>query len=142
MKVRLHPVTSAVLLALLFVGLALGLRLARSEGYLEAEAAARGLQVMIGLMLAAYANLTPKRIEPLTGSMSFRAQAARQAVRRVGGWSMTLAGLAYAALAAFAPMPEGRWLGMAAVFASLILTVGFAIWKGVMCRPVEDASAR
>jgi len=89
----------AVALAALIVGMAAGLRYAQSLDLIGPDAARRIMQVTIGLMLAAYSNLMPKDVGPWRSSAA--AVARTQSALRVGGWSMTLAGLAYAGLWAF-----------------------------------------
>jgi hypothetical protein len=49
------------------------------------------MQVMIGVILAAYANLMPKDLGQWRASA--RAAARSQSALRVGGWSLTLGGL-------------------------------------------------
>ena len=122
----------AVGFAAALIALAAGLRYAQGAGMLEAEASRRILQVIIGLALAAYANFMPKQIGPDRGSVN--AQSWSQAALRVGGWSFTLAGLAYAALSAFAPPAFADLASMAVVIAAMVVTLGYALWTGATCR--------
>lgn len=115
-----------LLLAAAFLGAAAGLKYAESAGLVGDDMAQRVVQVMIGLMLAGFANVMPKRLGPQR--MSREAEARMQTARRIGGWSLTLAGLAHAALWAFAPTDVAVIAGMIVVAAALALTIGYAIW--------------
>ena len=56
------------------------------------------------------------------------AVARAQSALRVGGWSMTLAGLAYAGLWAFAPLGVANIASMVVVAAAMLITMGFGGW--------------
>ncbi|MGZ9098763.1 MAG: hypothetical protein ACXW3O_03580 [Brevundimonas sp.] len=122
----------ALALGAVFLAVAAGLRFAAAEGMMGEDLARRAVQVLIGLGLAAYANVMPKQIGgPRT---SLEAESRAQAALRVGGWSMTLAGLAYAGLWAFAPRAFADVAGMALVAGALLLTLGYAAWCLAMGR--------
>lgn len=125
-------IAAALGLALLMVGATLTVELAVSRGLIDADTSRRGVQVMIGLMLAGYANLMPKQIDEARGSV--RVQAVAQSVLRVGGWALTLAGLTYAALWAFAPQDVAEVLATAAVAGATLVMVGYAVWSFRRCR--------
>lgn len=129
----------AVALAILLLAVAGGLNYAEGAGMIGAEGARRTLQILIGLGLAAYANLLPKQIGRARNSP--QAEAAAQAALRVGGWSMTLAGLAYAGLWAFAPLAFADTASVTLVAAALVATLGYAFWSSTACRGVKKASA-
>lgn len=122
----------AIALAAFILGSAFALRYAEGAGMIGADGARRAMQVMIGLMLAGYANLMPKRLGPARGSP--RAEAAAQAALRAGGWSLTLAGVAYAGLWAFAPLELADTSGIVVVATATLLTVGYAVWAFTTCR--------
>jgi hypothetical protein len=84
---------------------------ARTLGYLEAETVAR-------MMVAWFGNRMPKRFVPDA--------AARQATR-VGGWSMALSGLVYAALWVFAPTQVAVVGGSAAVLLGMLVTISYCL---------------
>jgi len=130
----------AIALAALVLGLAVGLRYAESAGLLAADDVRRVMQVAFGLMLAAYANFMPKQLGPVRGSA--RAESWAQATLRVGGWSLTLAGLAYAGLWALAPLRVADIASMAVVAAALLVTLGYALRSFTACRRAGDASGR
>ena len=121
----------AIALAALILGSALALRYAESTGALGADDVRRAMQVLIGLMLAGYANLMPKQGR---GVGSVMAQARAQSALRVGGWSLTLAGVTYAGLWAFAPLNIADTAGLFVVAAATLLTAGYAVWAFTACR--------
>jgi hypothetical protein len=128
----------AIALAALILGSALALRYAESAGAIGADDVRRAMQVLIGLMLAGYANLMPKQGR---GTGSLFAQARAQTALRVGGWSLTIGGLAYAGLWAFAPPGVADTAGLIVVAAALLLTVGYAVWAFTACRRDRGAPA-
>ncbi len=128
----------AIALGILILAAAGGLRYAEGAGMVGAEGARRTLQILIGLGLAAYANLMPKRIGRARGSP--QAEAFAQAALRVGGWSLALAGLAYAGLWAFAPLAIADIASMAVVAAALAVTIGYALRAFAACRGAGNAS--
>jgi len=130
--------TGAIALAALILGSALALRYAESAGMVGEEGARRTMQVLIGLMLAGYANLMPKQMGRASGSAVAEARA--QAALRVGGWSLTLAGLGYAGLWALAPLEIADTAGLIVVAAATLLTLGYALWAFAACRGAGTAS--
>ncbi|CAN5785814.1 hypothetical protein BH24ACI5_BH24ACI5_16800 [soil metagenome] len=125
-----NRISVALALAALIIGSSLALAYARGQEMIAAETARRVMQVMIGLMLAAYANVMPKELGQWR---SVDAAKRSQAAARVGGWSMTLAGLGYAALWAFAPIPFADVTGMVLIAAATIITLGYVAWTIVQC---------
>lgn len=126
------PIVQALVLAVVFLGVAAALRYAASTGLIGEDLAKRSIQVLIGLGLAAYGNMMPKKGGKLRGSV--RAETAAQAALRVGGWSMALAGLVYAALWAFAPLAFADDVSMIVVASATALTLGFAVRAYATCR--------
>ena len=90
------------------------------------------MQVMIGLILAAYGNLMPKDVGRWRASA--RSAARSQSALRVGGWSLTLAGLGYAALWAVAPIAFADVAATTIVAIATLVTVGYGVWAIVSCR--------
>lgn len=125
-------------LAVGFLALAAGLRYAASTGVIDEDMARRGVQVVIGLGLAAYGNLMPKQRGTMRGSI--RAETAAQAALRVGGWSMALAGLIYAALWAFAPLAFADAVSVFVIAGATLLTLAFAVRAFTTCRRARPAS--
>lgn len=91
---------------------------APSMGLIDGDAVTRLVMGATGLMLVWYGNRMPKTFVP--------AAKARQ-VQRVGGWSMVLSGLIYAALWAFAPLDLALTAGCAVVVAGLVATIGYCL---------------
>lgn len=119
---RLLP---AIALAVAFLAMAAGLKMAESAGLLGADTAQRAVQVIIGLGLAGFANMMPKRIA--SRRMSLQAEGRMQTARRMGGWSLTLAGLAHAAIWAFVPVSIAAIASMTVVGGALAVTLVFAV---------------
>lgn len=126
------PIAWALALAAVFLGLAFALRYAGATGWISEDLSRRIVQVIIGLGLAAYGNLMPKQGGKPRASV--RAETAAQAALRVGGWSMALAGLIYAALWAFAPLAFADAASLVVILGAIALTLGFAIRAGATCR--------
>ena len=122
----------AIVVAVVFLGTAAAVTYAQSLGLIGSEAAKRIVQVMSGLILAAYGNLMPKDVGPWRASAMAIAKA--QSALRVGGWSMTLAGLAYAGLWAFAPLPVAKIAGLVVVALAMVITTGYGGWRLLACR--------
>lgn len=130
-------ILSALALAAVILGAAAGLRYAESAGLAAPDLAARAMQVIVGLVLAAYANVMPKQLGRLRGTPGREAIA--QSVRRVGGLAMTLGGLAWAAVWALAPMALARPLAIAAVASATIVTLGYGLWAWSRCKGLRSA---
>ena len=135
----LKKLIPALLFAVFILAVAAALRWATHAGLLGEDGGRRGTQIVIGLMLAVYANAMPKQIGGAPRSP--RAEARIQAALRVGGWAFTLAGLAYVGLWAFAPLAVADLLSMTLVAAAMVLTVSYALWAYTACRSDREASA-
>jgi len=128
----LKRISMAIAVAVVFLGTAAAMTYAQSVGLVGPEAASRTIQVMSGLILAAYSNLMPKDVGPWRASPIAVARA--QSALRIGGWSMTLAGLAYAGLWAFAPLGFANIVGMIVVGLAMLSTMGYGGWTLLACR--------
>lgn len=122
----------SIAFAVLLLGTAAGLRYAQSLDLVEPDTAKRLVQVMIGLMMAAYSNLMPKDVGRWPASASAAAKA--QSLLRVGGWSLTLAGLAYAGLWAFFPLDVANLASIVVVSTALLITMGYGVRTLRACR--------
>lgn len=122
----------AIALAVAFLAAAATLRYAASQGLIGEDVATRAVQVVIGLGLAAYANVMPKQIGGRRGSVEADTRA--QAAQRFGGWSITLAGLVHAALWAFAPLSFAGPASVVVVGSAVLSTLGYAVWCFTACR--------
>jgi len=129
----------ALALAAVVLASAAALRYAEGLELIGADTARRTMQVMIGLILAAYANVMPKEIGQWRASA--RAAMLSQSVLRVGGWSLTLAGLGYAGLWAFTPIAFADVAGMLVVAAATLVTVAYGARAFVLCRRTESSPA-
>jgi hypothetical protein len=113
----------------------------QAAGSIDAETGRRVVQVAVGLLLAGYGNYMPKRLAggPAPACATARAQSAL----RVGGWSMTLAGLAHAVLWAFAPVRVADVAATAVVAIAVVITVTFGVWAFThgRSRPGHDSRA-
>ena len=98
------------------VVLALGLSSARSAGHVDHDTVTRIVLGATGLMVAWFGNMMPKRFVP---------SALARKVHRVGGWSMAVSGLIYAAAFAALPIQTAVFVGGGAVLAGLALTLGY-----------------
>ncbi|TCI06377.1 hypothetical protein EZM97_33360 [Dyella soli] len=114
-------------LAAAMIAGALSLALAHKQGWVDGAQVMRGNNIIIGLALAAFCNLMPKRMNGSPRSVSHATLA--QSLGRVGGWCMTLAFLAWTALWAFAPQEVARMGSVAAVGAGVTVMIGYAVWK-------------
>jgi hypothetical protein len=117
----------ALKLAAVMVGAGLLLTLARQQGWIDNEMVVRAYNVVMGLAFAAYGNLLPKLSEPAPRSLHEATVA--QAIGRVTSWAMTLAFLVWAVLWAFAPQDLALIGSLTAVGASVVVTVGYTVWK-------------
>jgi hypothetical protein len=122
----------AVGLGVIILGTAAALRYAQALDLIGPDAAKRTMQVMIGVMFAAYSNLMPKDLGPWQASAAAMARA--QSALRVGGWTLTLAGLSYAGLWAFAPLAFADVASTAVVASALVITMGYGGWTFLACR--------
>ncbi len=100
------------------VAVALAGTLARKLGFLDADTLKRMVIGANGLMIAWNGNRMPKQWVP---------SAWARRVRRIAGWSMTLSGLVYAGLWAFAPLPVAFTWGTVAVVAGIGTTIGYCL---------------
>jgi hypothetical protein len=121
-------VITALVIAGIEIGGALLLSLARQQGLIEEETVTRGVMVLIGLGVAVYGNLMPKRLEgPPPASVV--AAALRQAITRVGGWAMVLGGLAFAGFWAFAPRDIALVGSVTAMGTATVVMLGYTAWR-------------
>lgn len=94
--------------------MAFGATFARKLGYIDQNMVTRLVIGLNGIWIVWYGNRMPKIFVP--------SACARQA-RRVAGWSMTLSGLFYIGLFAFAPLAVALRVGSGAVIAGIATTL-------------------
>jgi hypothetical protein len=97
-------------------------------GLIDSETTTRGVMVLIGLMLVVVGNGMPKQQEG-PPPQSVGEITTRQAITRVGGWAMTLGGLIWAGLWAFAPRDIAQWGSIAAVGTAVVIMIVYSIWR-------------
>lgn len=101
------------------------LTLAAELGWVEpatrAGAAARLPGVLVGLVLAGYANVLPRRLTPLAARGCAPAEV--QAYQRFAGWVFVLAGLASAVVWLTAPIGRAALVSVFVVGTGLLLVV-------------------
>jgi hypothetical protein len=100
------------------IAIALGATLARKMGLMDGDAVTRLVIGINGLMIAWYGNRMPKAFVPSV--------AARQAAR-IGGWSMVISGLVYAAVWAFAPIQTAVFVGCGAILLGIAVTTAYCL---------------
>jgi hypothetical protein len=118
---RTADLVHGIAVACILIALGLALAYARAKGLLDEgdkSLVVRIFGIATGLILAFYGNVIPKRsacVDPVSDSA-----ARRQRLLRFSGWAFTLAGLAYAAIWAFAPLGDELW-AMLPIAAALVL---------------------
>ena len=113
---------------------ALLLTLARQQGWLDTDQVARGFNIVLGVAFAIYGNAIPKMMEA-TPPTTLREATVAQSIARVAGWSMTVAFVIWTALWVFAPMAVARIGSIVAVVASVVIMMGYSLWKLAATRP-------
>lgn len=117
-----QELTTGLAVAGAMLALALIATIARQQGYVDSDTVTRVLVGANGLMIAWFGNRMPKTIAP-THCVA-RAS-------RVGGWSMVISGLVYAAIWAVAP------IDVAVVAGSAVIIVGVAV-TFAYCRSLRN----
>ena len=132
------PISFSLIVAGLMLAAAAALKLAGSLDLIDPEGVKRGAQVIIGLVLAAYANNMPKGVGgPMTSTIAARRS---QSALRFGGWLFTLAGLGYAAAWAFAPIGVADAVATGIVAVAMVSVMSFAGWTLLACRRNKHTS--
>lgn len=121
-------IRGALILAGIQIAGALLLTVANKLGWIDSEATTRGVMVLIGLMLVVVGNAMPKQPEGPPEQTAGQV-AARQSILRVGGWALTLGGLVWAALWAFAPRDLATVGSVAAVASAVAAMIVYAVWR-------------
>jgi hypothetical protein len=105
------PVLSNIIFALLIVVIAFVLKRAAAFHVVSGDIPMRGFQVLMGLVIASYGNAIPKNLLRIREDEDGRIQS----LRRTCGWLLTVAGLGFAAVWAWAPLSEAADWSMAVV---------------------------
>lgn len=130
------PAMKSIRAALIIAGVQLVgtllLVLAKSRGMIDSEATTRGVMMLIGLSMAASGNRMPKTRDGAP-PQTLAAAALRQSVLRVSGWTMTLGGLAYAGVWAFAPRDMAMVGSLLSVGGMAAILACYCLWRYFTC---------
>jgi hypothetical protein len=135
--------TKSIVTGLAFAAVVLGgaalLKWAEHGGMVTPETARQIVQISLGLVVAFYGNYVPKQI----ARRAFSPQAARRAQNalRFGGWSLTLAGLAYAALWALTPADFAGTASLIVLAGATAATMAYSLWAYASCRTAAASGA-
>lgn len=121
----LNRTATAVMLALLVMGIAVLVKSAAHMQLIEGDMVTRIAQAMIGVALVVFANAAPKQIGRPRASLAEEGRV--QKARRIAGWSLTLAGLAYAVIWLAMPMAWATSASMAVVAIGLGIAIIYAL---------------
>ena len=113
-EIRVSLVFAAIMLPLAFAA-----KFAHERGYI-AEDTVHRVVALNGLWVVYFGNLIPKKMAP---------SACLKQVQRFAGWSLVLGGFVYTGFWIFAPIPLALIVGTGAVFASLMATLGYGVWR-------------
>jgi hypothetical protein len=118
-------IVRSLVMAALFIGAAFLLK-RLTPGYLGEQISGRLLGILMGLVVAAYANTAPKALTPL---IQMRCDpASEQRVRRFAGWTLTLGGVAYAATWLIVPYGSAGVIAMGLLGAAVLLVIARLTW--------------
>jgi hypothetical protein len=118
------PVLSSIIFALLIVVVAFVLKRAAAFHVVAGDIPMRGFQVLMGLVIASYGNAIPKNLLRIREDEGGRIQS----LRRTSGWLLTVAGLGFAAVWAWAPLSEAADWSMAVVATAIGLIAVCVLW--------------
>jgi hypothetical protein len=126
------PILSGILFGLLFVVVALGLKWAAVHHIVSSDSPVRGIEVLMGLMIAFYGNAIPKTLQRFREG---KGESGRlQSLRRTIGWLLTVGGLGFAAVWASAPLSEAAGWSMAVIGTAIGLIILSIVWTHMTTR--------
>jgi peptidoglycan/LPS O-acetylase OafA/YrhL len=108
----------SLIVAGLFLQASIALKLLTPD-HLSHEVAQRLLGVMMGALVAFYANAAPKTLP----SPTCRRLEAEQRIRRFAGWALTLGGVGFALASAWAPFEDQRAIAVSLLGSCLVLVI-------------------
>ena len=120
-------IVGAIVLAGLLLAVSLASGLLEDFNIITATMSDRGNGVMIGIMLIVTGNAIPKNIK--TGSAEKCEFTRGQKMQRFAGWAFVIAGIAYAGVWLFAPLPFTEILPSAFVAIALVLILVRGLWS-------------
>lgn len=128
-----RPLKTGISGFLALIGVIAAMALARGLGFMDEAAERRAVGFTIGLIMLVIGNLLPK-LRPLGASHPDPARAAGG--ERFAGRVLLLAGLAYLALFAFAPLAAARSASALVGIAALVLVAADWAWlaRGMLSR--------
>lgn len=131
------PILSSIVFAALMVIAALALKYAAAFHFVSGEIPTRGVQTLIGLMLAFFGNTIPKSLPRFREGESGRIQS----LQRTSAWFFTVAGLGFAAIWAWAPLSEAAVWSVAVVGAATGIVAVRAVWTHLACRRAQSTTS-
>jgi hypothetical protein len=115
------PILSSIIFGLLMVVVVLSLKSAAAHHVVSGDVPLRGIEALMGLMIAFYGNAIPKTLQRLRDG---KIESGRvQSLRRTIGWLLTVGGLGFAAVWAAAPLSEAVGWSMAVIGTAIGLII-------------------
>jgi hypothetical protein len=114
------PILNGLVWAGVLIVSSIVLKFAQHQHAITQDGAERGVQIIIGLTLAIYANFMTK--QPAAHPASERGGRMQAALRR-SAWQFCVAGVIYAVASAFAPHPWDEFIAIFAVGYAVTMTV-------------------
>lgn len=135
----LRHIRNGLAMAGALIAAALAFKLARAFSFADGDGdgALRAFGAAYGVILAMIGNRLPKILSPLTEQRC--APAAAQSVQRFSGWTLMLAGLAYAAAWLALPVAQAGGTATAICFFAVLLVAARLAWamRCKIARPLE-----
>lgn len=132
---KFKPVIASLVLSAVFLGVTFALKIAERNGLIGADVGDRGFMILIGLVVAGYGNVVPKQLKRPRETIA--AEMRMQTALRVCGWTMTLAGLAFAGAWTVLPESVAAPVSMLALGAAFLVVLSYAL----ACRKGGGAGA-
>ena len=117
------PILSGIIFGALILIAALALKYAAALHVVSRDVPMRGIQMLVGLMMAFYGSAIPKKLPRFREGDSGLVQS----LQRTVGWLMTVGGLGYAAVWALAPLSEAAGWSLAVMGAAIALAAVFVV---------------
>lgn len=121
-----RPIKAVVFGFLGFAAAAAALAIAQKLGVIDAAVVKRAMGLIIGVMVVVIGNFLPK-IRPLNAP-GVNPEKATAVAERFAGWMLVLAGVAYVALFAFAPLEQARSVSSVLGIGAMVLIAANWAW--------------
>jgi hypothetical protein len=118
------PILNGLAWAGVLIVSSLILKFAQHQNAITQDGAERGVQIIIGLTLAIYANFMTK--QPTAHPANERGGRMQSALR-LSAWLFCISGVIYAAASAFAPHQLDEYLAMGAVGTATLVSAGLFV---------------